>query len=302
MIFYGTIQYMAFHTFVTVTGADAQKYFSGLTANSQFQYSKARRKTGLFSLKKKLKLSERSLLPQIATLWASVSAPDKLLWASAGSHAGMSNGWRAFVQDTSLRLQLGLSVPGTPSDYHLARVGHLSIGGTATEIQIAQYHPSSYFVHHKVAGKKRLYAPVQVTEIISLPFTLGFSYMSNLTATGGSQYAFLYVEVYSSYQGVDRVNTLEIPLNPSIGWNTVSDTISGSLGYVKGYAVFIHIYGYTGDLYFDHVKMIHNSTNWARDKECSNINQTFTNQYYQIPAHWVALVLPTGAGYASDYI
>ena len=292
---------MAFHTYVDISTSDAQKFFKALTPDSQFLYSKAKRKTGIFSSQKKLKLSQRSLLPQCSALWATLSPTEQLLWKSCASYAGMTSGWRGFVQETCARILRGLSVPNTPSIFHQGVVGHLHIGGSAIQIQIAQYHPNSYYVHARVAGKKKLYKPVLVTEPITLPIQIGFSYKANLTPTGSSQYAFYYIEVYSSYQGIDRVNTLEIPLTPSTDWTTVLESISSTLGDVTGYAVFIHIYGYTGDLYFDHVKIIHGATNWARDKECAYINQTFTNQYYQIPAHWVALELPSGAWYASEY-
>lgn len=293
---------MAFHTFVDISTSDAQKFFKGLTPDSQFLYSKLKRKTGLFSVLKKSKLSQRSLLPQCSALWSVLSPTDQLLWKTCASYANMTTGWRGFVQETCARIVRGLSVPNTPSIYHQGVYGHLHIGGSAIQIHIAQYHPSSYYIHARVPGKKRLYRPQLIIEPMALPITLGFSYSAILTATGSEQYAFLYLEIYSSYQGVDRVTPLKIPLTPSTGWNTVSDSISAVHGYVKGYAVFIHIYGYTGDLYFDHMKIIHGGTNWARDKECSYINQTFTNQYYQIPAHWVALVLPSGAWYASDYV
>lgn len=293
---------MAYHTYVDISTSDAQKFFKALTPDSQFLYSKVKRKTGLFSSLKKLRLSERSLLPQISLLWSALTPTEQLAWKTAGSYAGMTTGWRAFVQEQCARIVRGLSVPNSPSNYHLGLVGRLHIGGSATQIHIAQYHPMHYYVHHRVTGKKGLYAPVLVTEPITLPIQIGFSYKSDLTSLGGSPYALFYIEIYSSYQGVDRVNVLEIPLTPSIGWNTVLESISGVLGYVKGYAVFIHIFGYSGDFYFDHVKILHGGTNWARDKECSRIQQTFTNQYYQIPAHWVALELPSGSWYASDYV
>jgi len=292
---------MAFHTYVDISTSDAQKFFKGLTPDSQFLYSKAKRKTGLFSRQKILNLTERSLLPQCSALWGALSPTEQTLWKTCASYAGMTTGWRGFVQETCARILRGLSVPNTPSIYHQGVVGHLHIGGSATQIQIAQYHPNSYYVNARVAGKKKLYKPVLVTEPISLPIQIGFSYKSNLTTLGGSPYSLFYIEVYSSYQGIDRTTTLKISLTASTGWTTVLQSISGIFGYVKGYAVFIHIFGYTGDLYFDHVKILHGSVNWARDKECAYINQTFTNQYYQIPAHWVALELPSGAWYASDY-
>jgi hypothetical protein len=255
----------------------------------------------LFSAKKKKVLSARSFLPQIASLWSVLSSPDKFLWTTTGAYSNL-NGWRAFVAETSIRLKLGLSVPNTPVTSHQGWVGHLSIGGSAQQIQIAQYHPSSYYVSQKVVGKKGLYAPVLVSESISLPLTIGISYRANLTAVGGSQYAKFYAIVRSSYQGVDRENVVEINFINDDDWHIETSVLSSSLGYIIGYTLYIHIFGYTGDVYFDNVKATHGAVNWVRDKNCNNIRQSFTNQYYQIPKHWVALELPSGAVYNSDYI
>jgi len=292
---------MAFVSYVDLDPAQEQQFFSGLTPDSRFLYSKVKKKTGLFSAKKKKTLSLRSLLPQISELWAGLSAGVKTSWTTAGAYAGL-NGWRAFVAEQSIRLKLGLSVPGSPSNFHNSWYGHLSIGGSATQIKIAQYHPAGYYIYRKVAGFKKVYAPVFVQENMSLPLQIGISYKANLSASGGTQYAKLYALVISSYQGVDRENLVEINFTNDNAWHTTTATLSVSNGYVIGYTLYIHIFGYTGDFYFDHLKSIHGSVNWARDKNCYDINVAFTNQYYQIPKHWAALELPAGAVYDSDYI
>ena len=292
---------MAFIRFVDIDPAQEQQFFSGLTPDSRFLYSKIKKKTGLFSAKKKKALLVRSLLPQLSQVWATLTTEEKNAWTTSGSYSGL-NGWRQFVAEQCIRLKLGLSVPNTPSNYHNAWFGHLAIGGSATQIKIAQYHPAGYYVHRKVAGFKKVYAPVFVQEPMSLPLTIGMSYMCDLTPTGESQYAKFYAVVRSSYQGVDRENIVEINFNTDGNWHTETAIISNTLGYVIGYTLYIHIFGYTGDFYFDHVKAIHGAVNWARDKNCYDINVTFTNQFYQIPKHWVAIELPAGAVYESDYI
>lgn len=292
---------MAFVSFVDVDPAQEQQFFKGLTPDSRFLYSKMKYKTSLFSAKKKRSLALRSLLPQISFLWSALSSGEKYAWTVSGSYSGL-NGWRQFVAEQSIRLKLGLSVPNTPSNYHNAWYGHLSIGGSATQIKIAQYHPAGYYVHKKVVGFKKVYAPVFVQENMSLPLQIGISYRCDLTPSGGTQYAKYYAIVRSSYQGVDRENVVEINLTNDGAWHTATATLSSSLGYVIGYTLYIHVFGYTGDVYFDHVKAIHGAVNWARDKNCYDINVTFTNQFYQIPKHWVALELPSGAVYDSDYV
>jgi hypothetical protein len=101
---------------------------------------------------------------------------------------------------------------------------------------------------------------------------------------------------------VDRENTVEINFTNDSTWRSEVATLTTSLGYIIGYTLYIEIFGYTGDFYFDNVKAIHGAVNWARDKYCYDINVTFTNQYYQIPKHWVALELPVGSAYDSDYV
>lgn len=292
---------MAFVKYVDLDPAQEQQFFGGLTPDSQFLYSKIKKKTTLFSAKKKKSIALRSLLPDIALLWSGLSPTEKNLWTSAGVYHGL-NGWRTFVAEQSIRLKLGLSVPNVPSIYHNAWIGHLAIGGSAQQIKIAQYHPNGYYVHKKVTGVKGLYKPVFVQEPMSLPLTIGMSYRCDLTPVGSSQRARFYAIVRSSYQGVDRENLVEVDFANDSTWHIDSAVISQTLGHVIGYTLYIEIFGYTGDFYFDCVKANHSAVNWARDKYCYDINVTFSNQYYQIPKHWVALELPSGAVYDSDYI
>lgn len=292
---------MANASYQDINPADEQKFFGVLTPQSQFLYSRIKKKTAIFSAKKIHNLTGRSFLPLIASTWAGLTAPQKAFWTTVGAYSGL-NGYRAFTAETSIRLKLGLSVPNVPAITHLAWIGHLNISGSATQIKIAQEHPSAYYVHKKVVGKKGLYAPVLVQESMSLPLQIGISYKSNLTATGATQRARFYAILRSSYQGVDRENLVEIPFNAVQDWSIETASISQTLGHFIGYTLYIELYGYTGDLYFDNVKVVHSSVNWARDKNCSNIKQAFSNQYYQIPNHWVALELPSGAVYDSDYV
>lgn len=292
---------MARLSYVDINPADEEMFFKGLTPQSQFLYSRMKKKTFIFSAKKKKSMSARSFLPAISSLWSALSPTEKALWTTCGAYSAL-NGWRFFVAEQSIRLKLGLSVPNVPVISHQAWIGHLSIGGSATQIKIAQYHPSTYYVHHKVTGKKGLYAPVLVTETMYLPLMIGISYRADLTPVGGSQIAKFYAVVRSSYQGIDRENIVEIDFVNDDTWHIETATLSNVLGYVIGYTLYIHLFGYTGDLYFDNVKAVHGSVNWVRDKNCSDIKVTFSNQYYQIPKHWVALELPSGAVYDSDYI
>lgn len=292
---------MAFVSYVDINPADEVKFYSGLNASDRFLYSKIKKKKVFFSRHAKSSLVARSLLSQISTIWATLNVAEKALWTTSGSYSNL-NGWRAFVSEMSIRLKLGFSTSYTPSIYHQGWLGHLIIENPAQQIKIAQYHPESYYVYRKVTGVKGLFAPVLVTEKIYLPLQIGISYKSNLTAVGGSQYIKFYAIVRSSYQGVDRENIVELNLDAVTDWKTVTATLSVALGYVIGYTLYIHVFGYIGDLYFDNIKAIHSAVNWVRDTRCNDINITFTNQYYQISKHWVALELPAGSSFDSDYL
>lgn len=292
---------MAFVSYVDINPADEEQFYKIATPDSRFLYSKIKMKTTLFSAKKRKAISARSLLPLISAGWALLTSLEKTAWTTAGVYHGL-NGWRTFVAEQSVRLKIGLDILNVPSIYHNAWFGHLSIQAPASEIKIAQYHPAGYYVHKKVSGFKKVYAPVFVQESMSLPLEIGLSYRCNLTPVGDIQRAKMYAVVKSSYQGVDRENIVEINFNNDNTWRIDTATLSQSLGYVFAYTLYIEIFGYTGDLYFDCVKANHGAVNWARDKWCYDINVTFTNQFYQIPKHWVALELPDGAVYDSDYI
>jgi len=292
---------MAFSAYVDINPADEQQFFKTLSAQDRFSYSRLKKKTGLFSRHKKFLLKSKSLLPQIAETWATLSQAEKDQWTAVGVYCGL-NGWRTYVAEMSIRLKMGLSTDFVPSIYHQSWFGHIAISSPASEIKIAQYHPASYYVRHKVAGVKGLYEPIAVNEPMSLPLQIGISYKSDLVASGATQIARFYANVRSSYQGIDRENIIEIPFSAIADWNIVTATISSTLGYVIGYTLYIEIFGYTGDLYFDNVKATHSSVNWIRDKQCSDINASFSNTYYQVPKNWVALELPSGAVYDSDYL
>ena len=292
---------MAFVSFVDIDPAQEQQFYKIATPDSRFLYSKIKYKTTLLSAKKKKSVALRSMLPTISEAWATLTTNQKTAWTDAGVYHGL-NGWRTFVAEMSVRLKLGLSIPITPSIYHNAWFGHLIIESPATEIKIAQYHPQGYYVQRKVTGFKKVYAPIFIQEPMSLPLTIGMSYRCDLTSTGDTQRARFYAIVRSSYQGVDRENLVEINFTNDSAWHIATATISSTLGYVIGYTLYIEIFGYTGDFYFDCVKATHSAVNYARDKWCYDINVTFTNQFYQIPKHWVALELPSGAVYDSDYI
>jgi hypothetical protein len=107
--------------------------------------------------------------------------------------------------------------------------------------------------------------------------------------------------IYSSYQGRTIETPADIDFDLVTDWKSASFGIGEVIGLVRGYALFLELDMVTGDVWFDDVQAVHSGQNWVRDKNCNNIRQTFTKQFFQVPAHWVAIDLPAGSYYNSEY-
>ncbi len=308
-------------------------YFSGIRSDDRFVHSRVAKKIAIFSRKKKTGVSQRSLLPQIAALWAGFSGDEKAAWNAAaaaqkdvlgisppptyGSLFGISvfgeaifgdyisgsnaSGWQLFVQDMCARIYNDMAGVATPSLLHQSWVGNLKIEAPASEIKIVQIHPRFYWISRKVTHKKGMYEPVGITEDLALPFVLSLNYKSDLVSTGPGSFAKLYARFWHSYQGADQYTDLEIPFDFVSDWKNATATLTTLLGYVIRYDLYFHLYNLTGDLYFDNLNVEHSSQNWARDPFCKDILQGFTRAFYQIPDHWAAVILPDGSMFDSIY-
>ena len=60
---------------------------------------------------------EKTYLPSIASYWAALTVPEKAAWGTAAAF-GTLNKYQLFTTDLSYRRKNGLSVPGTPNQYH----------------------------------------------------------------------------------------------------------------------------------------------------------------------------------------
>lgn len=324
---------MAKVEYVDLLPSEEIEYYRNLTAQDRFTFPRVTKKFVFYSRKKKKGLSARSLLPIISAAWNALSDAERTAWGAAaaeekavwsdpsfsanlavfgygvfgvavfGTYIPISNlsGWRLFVQDQSARIKNDFAGVATPSLFHQSWIGNLKIEAPASELKIVQLHPRSYWVSHKVYGKKGMYEPVLVVEDFSLPLVLTLNYSSNLSASGANPSAKFYADVWSSYQGVDIHTLLEIPLDLVADWKTATATLTSVIGYVVGYTLYFHLHDLTGDLYFDNVKAEHGGQNWVRDPFCQDILQGFTRAFYQIPEHWAAITLPAGASYDTIY-
>lgn len=291
---------MAKVEYVSLIPAESELYYSGLTAQDRFTFPRVTRKVALYTKKKIKGLTQKSLLPQISEIWATFTDEQKTAWSDAGAECNL-NGWRLFVQDMCIRIKNEMSGPATPDLLHQSWIGNIRIDEPDSQVKIVQYHPHSYWVSKKVYGKKGMYEPVVVTEDLSLPLEISLNYSSDLEAVAEGWFTKFYALVWYSYQGADLFEEVPINLDLVTDWKNATATLTSTIGYVVSYALFFHLSGVQGNLYFDNVKAEHSGQNWVRDPFCKDINQQFTKAFYQIPKHWGAIVLPSNSWYDSIY-
>lgn len=254
----------------------------------------------LQSREKILKLTNRSLLPQIRDLRETLTAAEVEAWKAAAA-AGRQNWWNLFVQDTSYRLKYGISGLATPSTLHQYKVGRVQIAGTADRVLLTQYHPEKYWINKKVKGNTSLREDVAVYEPFSLPLTIGMSYRSNLSQIGPEPKARFYAVVFSSYQGRTIETELNMPLEYTTGWTRSEVSLTDVTGLPRYYQLFIELEGLQGSFEWDNVLSEHSGMNWARDWRCSDVNNELTRANWQIEKSWEELYLPFGAAFDSVY-
>ncbi|HPT40556.1 MAG TPA: hypothetical protein PLQ44_03070 [Candidatus Paceibacterota bacterium] len=291
---------MAKVSYLTIPTGTEDNYWKALTPGSRFLYSRVRRADSLLSRYRKKGVSQKSLLPQISELWAGLTSEQKSAWSLAGAECNL-NGWQLFVQDNCIRIANEIPGIATPSIFHQGMVGKIVVGGSAQEIKIAQYHPNSYYVQKKVAGKYNMYYPFLISEGFGLPLKISLNFKSNLESVGAGSYAKFYAKIWNSYQGKDDEYCLEIPLDFSTDWKKLEATLTTLRGTIIGYNLYFELFNLQGELLFDNIVADHNLTNWARDPFCKNIDITFTKAFFQIPKNWVAVTLPDGAEFDSVY-
>jgi len=241
-----------------------------------------------------------SLFRFLSPYWKNLTLTQKAYWTGAAPYSSLTN-WQLFISDNSARIRNSVTFPGTPSEVWQVRTGKISIESPASEILLKQEHPQSYIVAQKIAGTPWKKEIVSVTEVFSLPLTIGLSYKSDLETSGGTQRARLYADVVISYQGIDYTRTLAVDFDPSTDWNEATATLSSARGIIRAYTLYLDIFGYTGTLLFDNIQATHGGTNWARDPRCDNISQTFAGAFALIPPFWQPVSLPLGSSFSSVF-
>jgi hypothetical protein len=281
--------------------AGLEPFFNkALQAGDRFVYSTVRMTNPFVSRLKKKALTQKSQLPLCSQIWNNFTELVREAWTECGLETGLT-GFRFFVQDKVLRLKNNLEGESTPSLLYQSNVGRLTVEAPATGMLITQIHPLSYSVLRKKTGKETMYVSVPVVEDFALPLNLYINYKSNLEAVEGGYSARFYAIIYSSYQGRTLETPADIDFDLVTDWKTASFGIGEVIGLVRGYALFLELDGVRGDVWFDNVRAEHSGQNWVRDTHCNNIKMAFTKKWYQVPAHWVAIELPSGSYYNTEY-
>jgi hypothetical protein len=291
---------MAKTGYIDLTSAQEEAYYGVLTPTDRFIGARVTRKVTLMSQRRRVGVSQRSLLPECSLAWNALTVEQKAAWVVAGSYCNLT-GWRLFVRDYCYRVVNGLVGVADPNNFYQALVGELRIEDPADELKIIQPHPNAYYVLKKVTGTKGMYSPVEITERLVLPLQIGLSYKADLQLTEADGFAKFYAIVRRLYQGNNLDEILEIDLDLQTDWKTATATLSNLLGQYTSYALYFHLYHVQGTLLCDNIKAIHNSQNWVRDPSCQDIHQDFTRAFYQVPKHWSAITIPDGAFFESVY-
>lgn len=291
---------MARTTFIDLPEAQEELYYAGLQSGDRFTLPKISRKLSIFGRVKIAGLTRRSYLPACSVDWRTFTDQKKADWKAIDPHP-QKHGWRSFVADQCKRIKFGIPGNAVPNEFHQDMVGAIVIQSPADEVKLAQYHPYQYYVNRKVQGKKRMYEPVSVSEAVNLPIEIKIWRKSNLASTGAGSFAKFYITIRHHYQGQNLDTDLEISMPLIAAWGEQTNIVSSLLGEVVGYTAYIHLYRVTGTLLFDYPQLLHTSQNWTRDPYCKDISKSFTRAFYQVPKHWAAITLPSGAAYNSEY-
>lgn len=275
--------------------------FQKLVSPSDTRRTGAVRKHGyLQSREKIMKLTTRSLLPEIRDLRATLSPEDIQAWKDAAA-AGRQNWWNLFVQDTAYRIKHGIPGLAQPSTLHQYKVGRIQIEAPAERVLLTQYHPRHYYVNKKVRGNTSIREDVKIEEPFALPLEIGCSYRSNLVSVVGTPKARFFAIVNSHYQGRKIETEFGFDFDLVGGWQRKTVILDEVIGLARSYQLFIELDGVRGSFEWDNVLSRHLSVNWARDWRCSDVNNELTRVNWQIEKSWEELFLPFKTAFDSVY-
>lgn len=170
---------MAKTSFISIPAGFETIYNKNIQSGDRFLYPHVKVKRLFTSRSRKKGLTQKSLIVQLAPVWASFSQEVKNAWTSAGANCDLT-GFKLFVQDTSKRIANDISGYATPNELYQSMVGKIQIDPPAIGLKILQIHPQSYYISRKVSGTRSQYEPRLIQENLTLPLSIGISYKSNL--------------------------------------------------------------------------------------------------------------------------
>lgn len=291
---------MARISFLAIPEGKEHIYKKTLKAANRFVKSAIRMNSVFFTRKQKQHLLTQTRMLIAKAKWQLLNIETREAWTEAGAKTGLT-GWQVFFSDINARQDLKLSLPGEPNEHYQVNVGKITIPEGSTFAHIRQDHPEHYTIKIKVPNTRSQFIPADITEDFSIPLEIGLSYKSDLTSAGANPEAVFYARVLSYYQGTDIENNFEIAIPLQSNWDTKTLLIDEVFGQVKAYSLHLEINDAEGSVYFDNVKAIHNSQNWARDKRCDNINEDFKRPFQHVIHNWRAESLDNGATFKSVY-
>jgi len=173
-------------------------------------------------------------LPSSSAAWKLLDEPTKALWRSAAKKAtGYYRGYQLFVADFIYRRQNGLSLPGTPSDFHQLFGLELTNPSAALDVTVRR-------------DDKDLVGPISYE----------FEYKKDENTPSGSFTFRVQVTAYYFTPGSydTDVDTFDAPAG-NVGWNKISRTFGTSLRKYFHVITTISIKFYDAVVQIDNYKM-----------------------------------------------
>lgn len=281
--------------------AEIAGLYNNARVADRFTISRISKKRVFLSPEQIAKISDRSYLKEISTLWKSLNSTQQLAWKNIDQRT-RKNGWQMFVKDCSARFKADIPGIATPSNLHQGIVGNINLESGAGEYMIGQAHPNTYFVQRRIPGKKSMQEQVEIKENLYLPLTVGLNYKSTLEPDGDDPQAKFGAIVSSHYQGLDIQTIIEINLNGLGTWGNESVNLASVKGVARSYILLFYFKNVKGNVFFDNVQAIHAGQNWARDPNCEQIEYNYSRTWQQVAKNWELLIDSPLAYHASGYL
>ncbi len=271
-----------------VPSLDTPAYRRVLKPSRRFVNVSVRRK-GFFNVRKNRKnLIARSLLFEISALWRGFTSLQKSAWDSAGAVMNMS-GYKAFVQDQTLRIKNSLSGTSVPSTLHQGLAGRVFDLADDDVSGFVQKHPSSYYILRKIFNYQNQYEPILITEVPTSPLTISFRYKSDMVDLGNEVAVYIQIAYKNGDGDFDYIDFDNDSLDPNTDWTTYTFVKNPLPAGTTAYEVTIYFYAEGGEFLIDNFSCFHSGQNWAKDPYCERFGEHFLEGVYDFFPSWEML-------------